>query len=316
MKRKAWNRAEVWASLRGGLAAVVWLAAAQAIGAQGPAENPAAACAAKNQADAATVGQYLFKTYKSDDGACLEVTTGGKVVYSQSVDSYETYTLGQPGDAEEHIPEIANGTDVTERGQPDMIVSLFTGGAHCCRIHYVFELKPKFKLLATIQDAADGFAYFTRDQGDAHYYFLTGDWTFDYWPSPSYGSPNAPIVLRFMEDAKGGGFHLASEKMKKPAPTEKEWNEKLSDAQDALDPADVNSPAILWDTVLNLIYTGHSDLAWKFVDAMGPKAQQKPFPSLADFCAILKQSPYWPDLEPTLKDMPAACANAPAKKAE
>ena len=32
----------------------------------------------------------------------------------------------------------------------------------------------------------------------------------------------------------------------------------------------------MWQTVLDLIYTGHSDLAWKFMDAAGPKAQQSP----------------------------------------
>jgi hypothetical protein len=62
--------------------------------------------------------------------------------------------------------------------------------------------------------------------------------------------------------------------------------------------------------VLNLIYSGHSDLAWKFVDELGPKAQQKPLPTLANFCSLLAKSQFWPDLKPTLKDTPAACANA------
>jgi len=317
MKRKAWNRAEVWASLRGGLAAVVWLAAAQAIGAQGPAENPAAACAAKNQADAATVGKYLFKAYKSDDGACLEVTTGGKVVYSQSVDSYETYTLGQPGDAQENIPEIANGTDVTGRGQLDMIVSLFTGGAHCCTTHWVFELQPEFKLLATLNDAVDDLAHFERDRKDGRYNYITADWTFGYWPTCFACSPSEVVTLRWVDDAKGGGFHLALGKMQTPAPTQAEWNKELSAAQKDVNASNADDIGrTMWQTVLNLLYTGHSDLAWKFVDELGPKAQQKPLPSLADFCGVLKQSPYWPDLEPTLKGTPAACANAPAKKAE
>jgi hypothetical protein len=66
----------------------------------------------------------------------------------------------------------------------------------------------------------------------------------------------------------------------------------------------------LWNTVLDLIYTGHSDLAWKFINEAGPKAQPGTNATLADFCSVLKVSPYWPDLEPTVKDMPSACANA------
>jgi len=72
----------------------------------------------------------------------------------------------------------------------------------------------------------------------------------------------------------------------------------------------------LWQDVLDLIYTGHSDLAWKLANAAGPKAQQKPFPALSDFCSLLRQSPYWPDLQPTLKDTPPACSTpaTPASK--
>ncbi|MGD0158416.1 MAG: hypothetical protein ABSB50_20185 [Terracidiphilus sp.] len=313
MMQESRNRA--W--ILGGLAAVVWLVAARASGAQGPAENPAEACAAKNQADAVTVGQYLFKAYKSDDGACLEVTTRGKVVYSQSVDSFETFTLGQPGDAQENIPAIANGTDVTGRGQPDMIVSLFTGGAHCCMMHWVFELQPEFKLLATLNDADDDLAHFDRDRKDGRHNYITADWTFGYWPTCFACSPSEVVTLRWTDDAKGGGFHLALGKMQTPAPTPAAWNKELSAAQKVVAAGDADSIGrTMWQTVLDLIYAGHSDLAWKFVDELGPKAQQNPLPALEDFCALLKQSPYWADLQPTLKDMPAACANAPAKKAE
>ena len=101
-----------------GLAAAVWIASSVGLLAQGPAENPAEACAFKNQTDVATVGQYQFAAHKSSDGACLQVTSGGKVVYTQSVDSFETFTLGQPADAQDNIAAIANGTDVTGRGRP------------------------------------------------------------------------------------------------------------------------------------------------------------------------------------------------------
>ena len=80
---------------RGVLVAVAWIATAAGVSAQGPAENPAEACAAKNQVAATTVGQYQFAAYKSNDGACLQVTSGGKTVYSQSVDSFETYKIGR-----------------------------------------------------------------------------------------------------------------------------------------------------------------------------------------------------------------------------
>jgi hypothetical protein len=309
MKREMSNRMLVRCGV---LVAAVWVAAATGVLAQGPAENPAEACAAKNQTSATTVGQYQFAAYKSNDGACLQVTSGGKTIYTQSVDSFETYTLGQPGDAQDNIAAIANGTDVTGRGQPDMVVSLYTGGAHCCSIHVVFELQPTFKLLATLNDSDDDMAHFER-LADGHYYYVTGDWTFGYWPTCFACSPSAVVTLRWTDDAKGGGFHLAMDKMQTPAPTTAEWNKELGNAQKVVTAGDADSiGTTMWQTVLNLIYGGHSDLAWKFVDALGPKAQQKPLPALGDFCSLLKTGPYWPDLQPTLKDTPASCANAKA----
>jgi hypothetical protein len=310
MKQKMSSRVLV----RGAVAAAVWIGCAAGLIAQGPAENPGQACAFKNQTDTATVGQYVFSAYKSNDGACLQVMSGGKVVYSHSVDSFETYTLGQKEDAPDNIAAIRDGTDVTGRGQPDMIVSLFTGGAHCCSIHYVFELEPQLKLLATLNDTNDDLARFELSAG--HYYYVTADWTFGYWPTCFACSPSALVTLVWSDDKNGGGFHLATQEMQTPAPTTAEWNKQLADAQKAVAAGDADSiGTTMWQTVLNLIYDGHSDLAWKFVDALGPKAQQSPLPTLGDFCSLLKTSPYWADLQPTLKDVPAACANAPAKPA-
>jgi hypothetical protein len=102
--------------------------------------------------------------------------------------------------------------------------------------------------------------------------------------------------------------------MQTSAPTQAEWNKQLSAAQTVVNKGDADSiGTTMWQTVLDLIYTGHSDLAWKFVEEAGPKAQQKPFPSLADFCSVLKTSPYWPDLQPTLRNTPPACASAKPK---
>jgi len=311
--QSAWRGWGAWGLLAAGIVLAI---APVPLVAQGPAENPATACTFKNKVDAATVGQDQFAAYKSGDGACLQVTNGNKVLYSNAVDSFESYTLGQPGDAQSNIPAIVNGTDVTGRGNPDMIVSLYTGGAHCCTKHFVFELAPQFQLLATLNDADDEGAHFEK-LADGHYYYMTADMTFDYWPTCFACSPSANVTLRWADDAKGGGFHLAIDKMQTPAPSMADWNKQLAAAQKAVSAGDADSiGTTMWQTVLNLIYTSHSDLAWQFVDALGPKAQQSPFPSLAAFCSLLKTSPYWADLQPTLKDTPVACANAAPKPSQ
>ena len=285
--------------------------------AQTNAANPAAACAAKNRIASVIVDHITFATYSSDAGTCLQAISAGKVVFRRAVDSMQSFTLGQPTSTDGNYFAVPNGADVTGRGHPDMIVSLFTGGAHCCVTHFVFELEPEFKLLATLNDSDDDLAHFARDPKDHRYSYYTADWTFAYWPTCFACSPSELVILRWADDAKGGGFHLALDKMQKHAPTAAVWNKNLAAIRAVVSKGDADSIGqTLWQDVLDLIYTGHSDLAWKLANAAGPKAQQKPFPALSDFCSLLRQSPYWPDLQPTLKDTPPACSTpaTPASK--
>jgi len=283
--------------------------------AESTAENSATACPRKDLTDSVKVGRFVFRSYRNlDNGnACLVVIRDGKAIFRRALVGGQ-YTLGQPADAEIKVPEIANGTDLTGRGHPDMIVSAYTGGAHCCMSHYVFELEPDFKLLATLNDEDDDFAHF--ELLDGHYYYMTADWTFAYWPGCFACSPSAAVTLQFVVDGKGGGFHLAMERMQRAGPAPEEWRNQLDEVQKVVQgeeiPEDIGVK--LWGPVLNLMYSGHSDLAWKFVEEAGPKAQQGYFPTLADFCSLLKASPYWSDLEPTLRNTPPACANAKRRR--
>jgi hypothetical protein len=273
-------------------------------------DNAANVCAAKNLDSTVTVSQLKVSAFSTEDSNCLQVTSGAKVLYRSMLEDSGRLTLGQAGS--DDSPEIANGTDVTGRGHPDLIISLFTGGAHCCMSHYLYELTPSPRLVARFNDADDDMAHFARDPKGRKYYYYTADWTFAYWPTCFACSPSEEVVLRFVDDANGGSYHVAFDKMQKPAPSQAPWSKKLSIAQKAVKGGAVNDMGqAMWGVVLDLIYTGHSDLAWKFVDALGPKAQQKPFASLADFCSLLKKSTYWPDLGPALKNPPAACAYTP-----
>ena len=275
------------------------------------------ACAAKFLTHTAVVSQFVFKAYeKPDDSGCLQVFRNGNLVFRRSSDAMQ-YTLGQSGSREYRIPKIENGADVTGRGRPEMIVSYWTGGAHCCFVHYVFELEPEFKLVATLNDEDGDLAHFASFD-DHHYYYLSDDWAFAYWPSCFACSPYHSVILRFVEDNDAGSFHLALDKMRRPTPSPAEWNRKLREfeaTQGNRVPDEIG--LTLWSTVLDLIYTGHSDLAWKFLDQAKAKAKPELRNSmdLGGFCSILKTSLYWPDLAPTLKNTPPACANAkPGRK--
>jgi hypothetical protein len=281
------------------------------------ADNPANACLRSNLKDSAKVGQYSFRSYKNLAGdACLQVSRDGKVIFRRTLGNAGYFALGQSANKEWKVPAIANGTDITGRGHPDMIVSFYTGGAHCCTFHYIFELDPEFKLLATL-DAEDGdFAHFSPLDGEPHYYYLAYDWTFAYWRESFAGSPAPAVILQFEDDGKSGNYHLALDKMRRPEPSQDEWKKATKEARDAFtenNPFDEGIGPELWGHMLNLIYSGHSDLAWKLFDEAWPTKKSGKEKFLSDFCSQLKISPYWPDLEKSIPAMPAACSKAPPR---
>ena len=111
-------------------------------------------------------------------------------------------------------------------------------------------------------------------------------------------SPAPRIILRF----NGTDYELAPDFMRQAPPSEKELNKTEAEVRNG-DWTDGYPPPLLWGTMLDLIYTGHSDLAWKFVDAAWvPKTGKDKFRE--DFCGRLATSPYFSKLRPTIQRAP------------
>jgi hypothetical protein len=297
----------------------VWLfLGAHCVGAQGPeARDSAQACSLGHLKASTVVSGFEFRSYKDDEGnwgACLQVLQDRRIVFQRSGNNYYEFTLGQPASDDHVIPAIANGADIIGRGMPNMVVSHSTGGAHCCRTDYVFELRPRFRLVAKLNSQDADEAHFADMDGKGRYYYVTTDWVFAYWPGSFAGSPAHEVVLRFVNDDRDGSYHLALDKMAKPAPSATEWAKALGRVRGELALERKNManalPTFLWSEVMDLIYTGHPDLAWKFLDEAGPEAQAGTLPNLADFCSVLKTSQYWGDLKGTMRNAPPTCRDA------
>ena len=302
-------------AIRMALLSITWICSSALLEAQeATAENPAKACSPEHKTDEARVGRYVFRTYLSDDGACLKVIRSGKLILHSSCDSHMPYTLGQHEvDQVDKIPAIANGTDLTGSGHPEMIISQYSGGLHCCTTRDIYQLEPEFKKVATIEDEDNEDGHFEDLDHNGRYYSLTVDPTFIYWNASYVEFAPTPVILQFVNDSKSGAFHLAFNKMHKPDPTPEEWKEATKEAREAFGAGNPSSGGIgpsLWANLLDLIYTGHSDLALRLFDETWPSERPGKDKFLADFCSQLKTSHYWPDLEPTVQNAPPVCANA------
>lgn len=281
--------------------------------AQFPPDDVKTACS--HQVQVASADGYIFKAYRNDStgDACLRVTRNGRLVFRRTLGNDGSYTLGQHGD--QYGPAIPDGQDITGRGYPDMLVSFYTGGAHCCLLYYVFELAPAFRLIATLDaGSGDGSRFQLMKE---KYYFVGIDWTFSYWKSSFADSPAPGVILGFVTDPSGGAYHLALKQMSKPAPTPQEWKVMISEARNAFGDNNSFSGGIgseLWGHMLAFIYSGNSHLAWKLFDESWPPSRAGKDEFLIDFCSQLKTSPYWADLKTEILDMPPSCANAPPKR--
>lgn len=281
-----------------------------------PAQKTARTCSTSHLQQHVTLATTEFQAFrdKEDGQACLLVKQSGKVVFRRTNDNDGWFEIGQKADQSLGAPAIPAGTDVTGNERPDVLVSFWTGGAHCCRVDYVFEVEPRVRLLATLQAQDADRSFFMHSQGEGSFRYVTADYVFAYWYGSFAGSPVHEIVLRYVPDQSGGAYHLDWKAMYKAPPTKEEWQK----ARDAVD-VEVNLKrrgmaealrSVLWQEVLDLIYTGHPELAWRFIDEVGQEAQSGDDPSLDDFCGTLKNSFYWPDLKKELSSAPAACLNA------
>lgn len=283
------------------------------LAAQDPVSDPEVACGRSSLASSTIVAGLTFASYSSEHTgeSCFQVSRQGKIIFRRTNDNGGAYYIGQhPGidpDLDQKAPNIRDGADITGLGRPDLVVYGYSGGAHCCWTTWVFELRPVFRRIATLA-ADDTPAYFADPDHNGHYFYFADDWTFAYWPQSFAGSPVASVVLQFTPGSGGGGaYHLVLDKMSKPAPTRAEWEKWLDEASEDSDP--VSGPRV-WTPVMRLIYSGHSGLAWKFLDEAWPPTVPGKEKWLGDFCSRLKSSPYWRDLQPGLRDTPAACAAA------
>ena len=273
-------------------------------------KNSADVCTTANFTNSVAVDGVAFETLSNPEQAegCIRVWANGKIVFQRKIVYASTFTFGQRATDDGSIAAIRNGTNLTGRDAPDMLISAWSGGTHCCRTDFVFETRP-VKLLGVI-DARDAYESHFAKLDNGRYYYLSADYVFAHWYGPFAGSPVEPVILEYRNDKNGGDFHLALEKMRQPAPTQQEWDKALAKVNNdlALKRANMANDmrTDLWSEVLHLIYTGDSDLAWKFLRDTGEEARTPPDPDLSDFCSTLKASDYWNDLAPSI-DMPTAC---------
>jgi hypothetical protein len=186
--------------------------------------------------------------------------------------------------------------DKTGDGTPDLAIEYYTGGAHCCYEITFFELGERVRQLPTIGTGNDRMtAIAKRPTGGLRFEFA--EQSFAYWNINFAQSPMPEVIYEFdRSDKLVPRFDL----MKKPAPTLAKLKRDAAAMRVTVNLNPYTSPEDnfndwkepFWSEMLDLIYTGHEDLAWQYFDMVWPAKKKGKQKFLADFKEQLAQSTY------------------------
>ncbi len=215
----------------------------------------------------------------------LQITRDGKVLHSQ--EGYKFY-IGHNESAEEYNRFVPIGKDITGKGIPNLVVSEWTGGAHCCSNTIVFELGQNFQKLAIIDSGHSDTSHFEKNSGTAGLVFKTYDFIFANWNTCFADSPAPKLTLRYCD----GEYRIADDLMRKPAPS-KDMLQRLATHMRKKSTWIEEGPSPpLWSAMLDLIYSGNAKSAWLLFDMAWPKKAEGKDVFLKEFREQLALSAY------------------------
>ena len=140
--------------------------------------------------------------YPNFKGLHLSIAQGGTVLYNQPVVSKLCGKFCAPGSTSAKAPSV-HVLDLEPGGQPDVLLDLYSGGAHCCFVEQVFSFDPGTMTYGMTQhDFGDPGARIVDLGHDGRLEFLTADDSFAY-EFTDFAASGLPIqILTF----SGGHF--------------------------------------------------------------------------------------------------------------
>jgi hypothetical protein len=119
-------------------------------------------------------------SYPNFSGLDLSIAQGSAVFYDQRVVSSVCGKFCAPGSPSAKESSV-HVLDLEHNGQPDVVLDLYSGGAHCCWIEQVFSFDPgTMTYVMTQRNFGDPGEEIVDLGHNGRYEFLTGDDTFAY----------------------------------------------------------------------------------------------------------------------------------------
>jgi hypothetical protein len=142
---------------------------------------PAASATTQTVQSGQVSASFSFRGhYPNFSGQRLKISQGGAVLYDQPVVSTFCGTQCAPGSTSASQPSL-HVLDLEHTGQPDVVLDLFSGGAHCCTIEQIFSFDPgTMTYVKAERNFGDSGAQIVDLRHNGRYEFLTADDSFAY----------------------------------------------------------------------------------------------------------------------------------------
>ena len=218
----------------------------------------------------------------------IEIEQGGQDDVVEINDGHRWFI----GETDRNGKQIGRGDDVLGSGQPTVIVTNYSGGAHCCSTIYIFQINStgEVKQIAKIE-AEHGGSFEDRD-GDGFPEFILPDWHWAYALTCFACLDHPDIILKFNGEAYAPSIEL----MRAAASAETEQDAVARIRKQAMNHRGSRAD-LAYSAMLERIYTGRAALAWPLFDAAYEPEWGDRDELLNDFISVLRTSPYFEHLE-------------------
>lgn len=229
----------------------------------------------------------LSQSFESGLGKILIKQGKINVFVASEFDNH--YYFGNHFDESLSEKDPFSGNDITGNGLPNLVISNWTGGAHCCNFLHIFELGKKLRKLVTVEANSSSVRLVDLDR-DGFPEIEFWDGAIDYLFASFAGSPAGRVVLKFKKDH----YEVATHLMRKPLPTLKKikvMRQKIRIAFRMEKGPDL--PYEFLKLMMDLSYSGHSEMALKIASDEWPKDKEGLSNFKEKFVQALQDSPYW-----------------------
>ncbi|HON38720.1 conserved hypothetical protein [anaerobic digester metagenome] len=231
---------------------------------------------------------YLVRITNYENEGSFEILKNGRQVYS--LHKASNFGFAKVREGKNYL--LLMGTDVTGNGQPELVISEWSLGAHCCYTFHLFEIGDRFRHIQSIDAGSSESARFLNLDGLPGLEFITDDWTFAYEPGGFADPPVPRVILKF----DGTSYVFARELMKQDPPDEGLVHAIAKNIQ-TMDGWPMGSPpAEIMQEMVDLIYSGNMAHALSLLDQAWPADVSGKDDFLLDLTTTLKKSPFYREI--------------------